>query len=1056
MSDKSLVHLFITGVISQITTAASIATLGGQAPALSDLAQDLGIVFNWNNGTASKTGFYGFQRSTGKFAFLPDSTVVNGVYGGTPGTLIANLQGNADTASAATKLATARTIAATGDLTWTSPAFDGTGNVTAAATLASTGVTAGTYNGGTTTITPMTFDAKGRLVSTTVPVTIQPLWTSIQSKPTTLTGFGITDGVRLIDLTPPAQGITVSGGPITSTGAITLALANDLAAVEGLTATGLVRRTATDTWSAGSPVSLTTEVSGNLPVGNLAGGTNAGATTFWRGDAAWATAVTAVTVAAANGITGTVATQGTTPVLTIVLGAITPSSVNSAGTITGNLFSGSGASLTNLPAASLTGTIATARLGSGTADATTFLSGDQTYKTALTAVSIVTANGVSGTVATGTTTPAITLTLGAITPSSVNTAGSVTAASFTGSGSGLTAVPTGSLNGTVGTANLGTGVASATTYLAGDQTWKTTPLGSVTTVSVVTANGVSGSVATATTTPAITITLGAITPTSVAATGAVSGSTLAGAGSAITALNASNLGSGTVPTARLGSGTASATTFLTGASTYVTAVTAVSVVTANGVSGSVTATGTPAITLTLGAITPTSVAATGAVSGSTLAGAGSAITALNASNLSSGTVPLAQLGATGVAGATTFLRGDNAWATAVTAVTVTTANGVSGAIATQGTTPAITITLGAITPSSVASTGTVSGTAFTGTSFAGDGSALTGLAAGNIATGTVAPARLGSGTASATTFLTGASTYVTAVTAVSVVTANGVSGSVTSTGTPAITLTLGAITPTSVAATGALSGTTIGGTTITASVGFVGPGSTITALNASNLASGTVPLAQLGSSGTPSATTFLSGTNAWATAVTAVTIVTANGVSGSVATQGTTPAITLVLGAITPTSVTSSGAVAGTDSNFSGTTTTTFLTVTNWAWSAGLTTGPGGITVNGPASFVGNVTAPANAVAATNIDCSTGNSFYKTATGVNTWTCTNVPAAGTVYEFELELTNGGLGTQTWMTGTKWPGGVIPTLTAAGVDILVFRTRDGGTTWRATATDIDSK
>lgn len=39
--------------------------------------------------------------------------------------------------------------------------------------------------------------------------------------------------------------------------------------------------------------------------------------------------------------------------------------------------------------------------------------------------------------------------------------------------------------------------------------------GTVTSVSVVTANGVSGSVATATTTPAITITLGAITPTSV-------------------------------------------------------------------------------------------------------------------------------------------------------------------------------------------------------------------------------------------------------------------------------------------------------------------------------------------------------------------------------------------------------------------------------------------------------------------------------------------------------------------------------------------------------------
>lgn len=47
--------------------------------------------------------------------------------------------------------------------------------------------------------------------------------------------------------------------------------------------------------------------------------------------------------------------------------------------------------------------------------------------------------------------------------------------------------------------------------------------GTVTSVSVTTANGVSGSVATATTTPAITLTLGAITPSSVASAGAVSG-----------------------------------------------------------------------------------------------------------------------------------------------------------------------------------------------------------------------------------------------------------------------------------------------------------------------------------------------------------------------------------------------------------------------------------------------------------------------------------------------------------------------------------------------------
>lgn len=56
----------------------------------------------------------------------------------------------------------------------------------------------------------------------------------------------------------------------------------------------------------------------------------------------------------------------------------------------------------------------------------------------------------------------------------------------------------------------------ATKYLKGDGTWGTIASGgTVTSVSVTTANGISGSVATATTTPAITLSLGDITPTTV-------------------------------------------------------------------------------------------------------------------------------------------------------------------------------------------------------------------------------------------------------------------------------------------------------------------------------------------------------------------------------------------------------------------------------------------------------------------------------------------------------------------------------------------------------------
>ena len=67
-------------------------------------------------------------------------------------TITGSISGNAGTATA---LANGRTIAITGDLTYTSGSFDGTSNVTGTSTLANSGVTAGTY-------TKITVDAKGR------------------------------------------------------------------------------------------------------------------------------------------------------------------------------------------------------------------------------------------------------------------------------------------------------------------------------------------------------------------------------------------------------------------------------------------------------------------------------------------------------------------------------------------------------------------------------------------------------------------------------------------------------------------------------------------------------------------------------------------------------------------------------------------------------------------------------------------------------------------------------------------------------------------------------
>lgn len=75
--------------------------------------------------------------------------------------------------------------------------------------------------------------------------------------------------VTSINLTAPAAGLTVSGGPITTSGAITLALANDLAALEALSGTNtLYYRSAADTWSAVTIGSLLSFSGGTLNVGD--------------------------------------------------------------------------------------------------------------------------------------------------------------------------------------------------------------------------------------------------------------------------------------------------------------------------------------------------------------------------------------------------------------------------------------------------------------------------------------------------------------------------------------------------------------------------------------------------------------------------------------------------------------------------------------------------------------------------------------------------------------------------------------------------------------------
>jgi len=73
--------------------------------------------------------------------------------------------------------------------------------------------------------------------------------------------------VRSVGITAPAAGITATG-TVTSSGTITLALANDLAALEGLGSTGFAKRTGSDTWTTQVSIDLTADVTGALQIAN--------------------------------------------------------------------------------------------------------------------------------------------------------------------------------------------------------------------------------------------------------------------------------------------------------------------------------------------------------------------------------------------------------------------------------------------------------------------------------------------------------------------------------------------------------------------------------------------------------------------------------------------------------------------------------------------------------------------------------------------------------------------------------------------------------------------
>lgn len=100
--------------------------------------------------------------------------------------------------------------------------------------------------------------------------------------------------------------------------------------------------------------------------------------------------------------------------------------------------------------------------------------------------------------------------------------------------------------------------------------------------------------------------------------------------------------------------------------------------------------------------------------------------------------------------------------------------------------------------------------------------------------------------------------------------------------------------------------------------------------------------------------------------------------------------------------------------------------------------------------------ALATVSAGVTLDLTVANYFSMQVAGSCSIAFTNPPASPNAGGFILEMTNGGGFTLSWPAAVKWPGGTPPTFTTSGVDVLVFITDDGGTTWRGVQSMADSK
>ena len=150
-----------TILLKRSSTASSVpAAASLQAGELAVNLADQKLYSKTAGGTVVQVGFGNLTSAmvTTALGFTPYNSTNPSGYITASGSITGSSGSCTGNAATATRWATGRTIALTGDVTGTSAAFDGSAALSFAATLANSGVTAGTY-------LKVTVDAKGRVTA---------------------------------------------------------------------------------------------------------------------------------------------------------------------------------------------------------------------------------------------------------------------------------------------------------------------------------------------------------------------------------------------------------------------------------------------------------------------------------------------------------------------------------------------------------------------------------------------------------------------------------------------------------------------------------------------------------------------------------------------------------------------------------------------------------------------------------------------------------------------------------------------------------------------------